>query len=374
MNIAVNTRLLLKDKLEGIGWFTYETLRRITRNHPEHRFYFFFDRKFPDEFIFSGNVTPAIIHPQSRHPVLWYWWFEFGVPHMLKKVSADIFISTDGFLSLRTAVKTLLVIHDIAFEHFPEHAGWLSGKYYRHYSPLFARRAARIATVSEFSRQDIISHYGISPERIDVVGNGAREAFSPKSEAEINEVKRKFGVEGEYFIYAGAIQPRKNLANLFRAFDLFKSRNPGNVKLVVAGRKAWKYREAMDAYASMANRADVIFSGHLSSRELAGLMSGGLALVYVSLFEGFGIPIIEAMNCGTPVITSSVSSMPEVAGDAALLVNPHSPAQIAEALERIHRNRHLRQSLIARGNVQKQKFSWDNTAELLWQAVQKIMR
>src|SRR6188768_2199149 len=136
LNIAVNTRFLLQNKLEGIGWFTYETMKRITRNHPEHQFYFFFDREFSDEFLFSKHITPVIIHPQSRHPVLWYLWFEYGVARHLKKVNADLFISTDGFLSLSTSVKTLLVIHDIAFEHFPEHVGILTRKYLQHYSPL----------------------------------------------------------------------------------------------------------------------------------------------------------------------------------------------------------------------------------------------
>ncbi|MDZ4844629.1 MAG: glycosyltransferase family 1 protein [Chitinophagales bacterium] len=373
MNIAVNTRFLLKNKLEGIGWFTYETMLRITRNHPEHRFFFFFDRKFEEEFVFSKNVTPLILHPQSRHPVLWYWWFEQAVPAALKKVNADLFISTDGFLSLKTDVKTLLVIHDIAFEHFPQHVGMLTRKYLQHYSPLFAKRAQRIATVSEFSKQDIIRTYGIEQSKIDVVGNGAREIYRPKSELEIAAARNKFGISGAYFMYAGAIQPRKNLANIFHAFDAFKEKNPGNVQLVIAGRKAWKFKEALDVYESMTNKADVLFTGHLSSEDLASLMAGAIALLYVSLFEGFGIPIIEAMNCGTPVITSNVSSMPEVAGDAALLVQPESVSEIAEAMEKILKDTMLRKDLIEKGFVQKEKFSWDKTADALWISAEKIL-
>lgn len=374
MNIAVNTRFLLKNKLEGIGWFTYETMQRITRNHPEHQFYFFFDRKFEEEFVFSKNVTPLVLHPQSRHPLLWYLWFEHAVPAALKKVKADLFISTDGFLSLKTDVKTLLVIHDIAFEHFPQHVGTLTRKYLQHYSPRFANRANRIATVSEFSKQDIERTYGIAQNKIDVVGNGARKIYQQKSAAEISAAKQKFGIRDAYFIYAGAIQPRKNLANIFRAFDSFKKKNPGTVQLVIAGRKAWKFKEALEVYEAMHYKADVIFTGHLSSEDLASLMAGALAMVYVSLFEGFGIPIIEAMNCGTPVITSKVSSMPEVAGDAALLVNPQSVSEIAEAMEKISKDEQLRKALIVKGNMQKQKFSWDKAAELLWQSAMKTMQ
>jgi len=374
LNIAVNTRFLLKNKLEGIGWFTYETMQRITRNHPEHQFFFFFDRKFEDEFVFSKNVTPLVLHPQSRHPLLWYWWFEHSVPAALKKIKADLFISPDGFLSLNTDVKTLLVIHDIAFEHFPEHVGFLTRKYLQHYSPLFAKRANRIATVSGFSKLDIMRTYGIAANKIDVTGNGSREIYHPKTPVEISSAKNKFGIKREYFIYAGAIQPRKNLANIFKAFDSFKHKNPGNTQLVIAGRKAWKFKEALEVYESMQHKADVLFTGHLSSEDLAALMGGALALVYVSLFEGFGIPIIEAMHCGTPVITSDVSSMPEVAGDAALQVNPESVNEIAEAMRKISEDGQLRKSLSVKGNIQKQNFSWDKTAELLWQSAGKIMQ
>lgn len=374
MNIAVNTRFLLKNKLEGIGWFTYETMKRITRDHPEHQFYFFFDRKFDDEFIFSKNITPVVIHPQSRHPVLWYLWFEFGVAQQLKKLNADLFISTDGFLSLSSSVKTLLVIHDIAFEHYPMHVGYLTRKYLQHYSPLFAKHAQRIATVSEFSKMDIARTYGIAESKIDVTGNGAKEVYHPRAASEYFATKEKFGIKGEYFIYAGAIQPRKNLANVLRAFDTFKKSNPGNAQLVIAGRKAWKFKEALEVYEAMQFKNDVVFTAHVSSEDLASLVAGALAMVYVSLFEGFGIPIIEAMNSGTPVITSNISSMPEVAGDAALLVSPLSVSDIATAMEKIYTNEALRRALVEKGNVQKQKFSWDKTAELLWRSAEKTLR
>ncbi|HXH19975.1 MAG TPA: glycosyltransferase family 1 protein [Chitinophagales bacterium] len=373
MNIAVNTRFLLKDKLEGIGWFTFETLKRITHGHPEHQFYFLFDRTFPDEFIFSGNITPLILHPQARHPVLFYLWFEHAVPKALKKVSADLFISTDGFLSLKTNVRTLLVIHDIAFEHFPDTVGKMMGWYLRKYSPQYARKAERIATVSEFSKRDIVATYGIAPEKIDVVYNGIRENCIKPPTGSAHGVFQKFGLTHPYFLYAGAIQPRKNIVNLLRAFDEFKANARSAAQLVIAGRKAWKFDDVMQTHQRMNFKEDVKFTGHLAAEDLAALMYGALALVYVSKFEGFGIPVIEAMSCGTPVITSNVSSMPEVAGDAALLVNPDSVDEIAGAMEKIFRDARLRKVLIAKGNVQRQKFSWDKTAEKLWASAERIM-
>src|ERR1051325_1674730 len=332
MKIAVNTRFLLKDKLEGIGWFTYETMKRITHSHPEHEFFFFFDRKFPDEFVFSPNIQPLVLHPQARHPVLFYWWFEHSVTNALKKMNADLFISTDGFLSLKTDVKTLLVIHDIAFEHLPETVGTIMRAYLRKFSPRFAQRAKRIATVSEFSKQDIIKTYGIAAEKIDVVYNGTNESYKPYLPEETLDIVARFKLRAPYFIYAGAIQPRKNIVNLLLAFEVFRSKS-NDAQLVIAGRKAWQYEKVMRTYERMKFKDDVKFTGHLTTGDLSKLMSNAIAMVYVSRFEGFGIPIIEAMQCGTPVITSNVSSMPEIAGEAALLVSPESVNEIAEAME-----------------------------------------
>ena len=167
MIIAVNTRLLIHGKLEGIGWFTFETLSRITRDHPEHQFLFVFDRPFSPEFIFSGNVTPIVLSPPTRHPVLWYIWFELQIPRILKKYKADLFFSPDGYLSLQTKVRQLAAIHDINFAHRPKDLPWLKAKYYNYFFPLFARKAQRIVTVSSFSKEDIHKTYHIGNDKID---------------------------------------------------------------------------------------------------------------------------------------------------------------------------------------------------------------
>jgi glycosyltransferase involved in cell wall biosynthesis len=191
MLIAVNARLLQKGKLEGIGWFTHEMLSRITRNHPEHQFLFLFDRPYADEFIFSENVTPLVISPPTRHPVLWYVWFEWMIPRVLKKYNADLFLSPDGYLSLSSNVKQLAVIHDINFAHRPQDLPWLMAKYYNFFFPKFAKRACRIATVSKYSKTDISQSYGISSDLIDVVYNGVNERYQPTSEEEKERTRQK---------------------------------------------------------------------------------------------------------------------------------------------------------------------------------------
>ncbi|HPB25791.1 MAG TPA: hypothetical protein PLE11_08500, partial [Bacteroidales bacterium] len=141
MNIAVNTRLLLDNRLEGIGWFTFETLRRIVTAHPEHTFYIIFDRPYHKKFIFSDNVVPVVVGPQARHPLLFYLWFEFSVPRVLKRIKADVFLSPDGYGSLRCRVQQLLVMHDLNFEHYPKDLPWIISRYYRYFFPRFARKA-----------------------------------------------------------------------------------------------------------------------------------------------------------------------------------------------------------------------------------------
>ncbi|OFY53507.1 MAG: glycosyltransferase, partial [Bacteroidetes bacterium RBG_13_46_8] len=363
MVIAVNTRLLLKDKLEGIGRFTCETLRIITQKHPEHRFVFIFDRKFSPDFIFSDNITPVVTRPQARHPVLWYSFFEWGVPPVLKKHNADLFLSPDGWLSLRAGTRSMAVIHDLNFFHFPEFIPWHIRQYYAYYFPRFVRKADRIATVSEFTRSDIISRFRYDPSKIDVVYNGANDIFKPLDEAGKINTMGKFAKGCPYFLFTGLIHPRKNLTNLFRAFKQFKYSADSNVKLLVVGSRKWWTEDMQKALENSAFKDEIIFTGRVDDESLHAIMASALALVYASHFEGFGIPILEAMYCDTPVVTSDTSSMPEVGGDSVLYVNPNSVESITNAMIRIYNDPDLRESMVKRSRIQREKFTWEKTAD-----------
>lgn len=373
MKIAVNTRLLLPGKLEGIGWFTYETLKRITQNHPEHEFLFLFDREHSEEFIFGDNVTPIKVPLQARHPILYYIWFEWLVPPILRKHKVDLFLSPDGYLSLNSEKPQLGVIHDINFEYYPRHLPWFERKYYRYFFPKFAQKARRIATVSQFSKEDIIRHYEIEPEVIDVVYNGVSDVYQPISESEKKKVRSHHTFGCEYFIFIGSIQPRKNLAQLFKAFDAFKKDNQTDIKLLIVGEKRWWTKPIQKAFDAMAFQDDVIFSGRMEQEELSRALASSLALAYVSFFEGFGIPILEAMNSEVPVITSNVTSMPEVAGKAGVYVSPFDFQSIKEGMETVAFNKEKVSELIEAGKTQKLKFSWDQTANKLWDSIEKCL-
>ena len=374
MRIAINTRLLISQKMDGIGWFTAETTKRIIQNHPEDDFYLFFDRKPEASFIFGDNVHPIVLHPQARHPILWYLFFEWSVTHALRKYHIDLFLSPDGFISTKSHIPTLTVIHDLNFEHSKDNLKESHQLYMNHYFPRYAQHATRIATVSEYSKQDIAKTYNIAPEKIDVVYDGAHDAYFPLGAEEDAKTKNDFTQGSPYYIFISTILRRKNLANLLIAFDQFKKRKASDMKLVVVGARVWWQDELKEAYDQMDHKQDVIFVGRADVTTLSRLLSAAKALVYPSFFEGFGIPIVEAFHAEVPVITSNCTSMPEIAGNAALLVDPHDPASISLALEQILDNPNLGEQLIAKGRLQREKFNWDITANLLWESMMKCMK
>ena len=374
MKIVVNTRLLLKNRLEGIGWFSCETLKHITRNHPEHEFIFVFDRPFDDEFIFSDNVKPVVLFPPTRHPILQFIWLEISMFRLLKKYKPDLFLSPDGFLSLRTKTPSVAVIHDLNFEHYPKDMKWADRVFYRFFFPRYARKAKRIATVSQYSKQNIISCYGIKSEKIDITCNGVNEAYSPLTQEEILSVRKNLTDDAPYFIYVGALRPRKNLKTLFHAFDAYRKENPeAKEKLVIVGNRRWYGKEMKKAYETMEYRNQVILTGSLEPKQLRLTLGAALALTYISYFEGFGIPIVEAFRAGVPVITSNITSMPEVAGNAAILIDPFGQASITKAMQKIAIDKTLRKKLIEEGHQRQQLYTWEKAAELLWKCIEKVI-
>jgi glycosyltransferase involved in cell wall biosynthesis len=374
MIIAVNTQTLLKDRLEGLGSFTDEILSRMVRNHPEHKFVFIFDREWDESFIYADNVLPVKTFLPSRHPLLWYWRFEHSIPSIISKYRADVLLSTDGYMPLHPKVRTYNVIHDIGFAHNTKSQPFLTNKYYNHYFPLFADRATRLGTVSEYSKADIVKTWGIAPDKIDVIYNGVKTVFKPMAEDEQQQVRDRISDGCPYFLFVGSLNQRKNVEGLLRAFDQFKEKVDSNHKLVIVGECMWSMSSIDRVLEHMRHADEVIFLGRVNGADLQNVVASALALVLVSFLEGFGVPLVEAMNCDVPVITSNCTSMPEVAGDAGLLVNPQSDDDITNALVRMASDAGLRAQLVTNARTQRQKFSWDKSAIDLWNGIERMMQ
>lgn len=369
MKVAVNARFLLPDKLEGIGWFTHEVVRRLVHRHPDWCFVLFFDRPFDQRFLFADNVSGVVLPPPARHPFLWYAWFEWAVPAALRRCEADVFFSPDGYCSLKANTKTVMVTHDLAHLHFPAEIPRMARHYYDYFVPRYLRRAEQVIAVSEFTRQDILQQYDVPAQKITVAGNGCREGFAPISSEQQAAVREKYTQGQPYFLYLGAVHPRKNVQQLIAAFDRFKSQHHSAVKLVIGGRFSWQTGSIREAYENATHREDIIFTGYVAEAELPALLGSALALTYVSLFEGFGVPLLEAMHAEVPVLTSDVSSLPEVAGAAALKVSPESVEQIAEAMSELYTNARLRAELIEAGRLQRMRYSWEAVTQVVEDAL-----
>jgi glycosyltransferase involved in cell wall biosynthesis len=359
--------------MDGIGWFTYNTMKYITINNPDIEFHFLFDSGINKEFLFSKNIVGHNLFPPAKHALLNIAWFEWSVRSYLKKVNPDLFLSPDGILCLGWNGKQYGIIHDINFVHIPEDLKWANRKYYNYYFPRYAGIASRLATVSEYSKKDIVNTFGTDPGKIDVVYCGINEFYEPVSDQIKAQVKQKYCRGAEFFVFVGTLHPRKNITRLLHAFEKFKQAFPSDAKLLLVGREMYRTNEMHQYRNSMHFKDDVIFAGPLPADELKIVFASALCLTFVPYFEGFGIPAIEAMQCDVPVIAANATSVPEVVGDAALLVDPYNVHDIALAMQRVWQQPLLRQELINKGRERKLVFPWERTAKLLWDGVSKVL-
>ena len=374
MNIAINARTLKEVPHDGIGWFTREVISRMVTSHPEHRFILLADRKHHKPPITGSNVEYITLWPRAVHPLLWYVWHEVSLPPVLRRIRADVFLAPDGIIPLCTDVSCLPVIHDLNHVHRPHDIPFMTRQYYRNFFPLFIKRAARVATVSRFSADDISLTYGVDPAKIDIVSNGVAELFSPPEGDEVEKTRKRYTGGRPYFLFVSNFSPRKNIETLIMAYDIFRNETGSDHVLLLAGRRLYLTREIDRVLASSPNSSDILFTGSVSREVLRHLYGGATALTFVPWFEGFGIPVIEAQRCGTPCILSDTSSLPEVSGGAALYAGPAGAGAIAEAMARLVSDEALRRRLSDEGIINAARYTWDIAANEMWNSIMKTTR
>lgn len=262
---------------------------------------------------------------------------------------------------LQGSGRNILTVHDLSFCHHPEWFTRSRAAYYRFAVPASARRAARIIADSEATRNDLVTLARVPEDRIDVVPLGVSENFQPADATAQAAVRTRYHLPERFFLFMGTLEPRKNLPRLVEAWSSLADVIPED--LVLAGRWGWRREELMAALVKSGQRERIHLTDYIAYADLPAVISAARAFVWPSLFEGFGLPPLEAMACGTPVLTSNTSSLPEVVGDAALLVDPKSPAEIAHGLRRLSEDNNLRADLAQRGRTRAATFTWQRTAE-----------
>lgn len=359
MKIAIDASELANRREDGTQIYLYNLLKNIACVDHTNQYYLYYQNE-PKKII----EAPNFIHAIKPWPA---YWTQSRLPFLLFRDRPHVLfmpIQTLPFV-MPPQIKTVITIHDLAFLMYPQTFPAADRLKHKIFAWHAIRRADKIIAVSEATKKDILKFYHVVPEKVRVIHHGYdKERFRPFQKQEdcdtINQVKHKYKIHKPYILYVGALQPRKNILGLVKAFELLKN---DAYELVIAGGKAWLYRELFEYARKTSARDNIIFTGRFETEELPALLWGAEVFVLPSLYEGFGLPAIEAMACGTPVITSNVSSLPEIAGQSAILVNPTKSEEIARAIQQVLESNEIKQKMRYSGLQNIQRFSWEKCAK-----------
>ncbi len=360
MRIGVNARLLLTGKLEGIGWHAWEIISRLIKLHPQHQFILFYDRHQDIRIPVGHNVLPVSLGPPSRHPLLIHIWCEYVLPRACLDHRLDLFYSPEPLMPGALKVPVIITIHDLTPYRMPETMTRAHRWYYQYIIQRNINKANHILTVSNFSKQELISLFNLKPDNITVVYNAARAIFKPIEAIARQLIRDRFAQCNPYFISVGAIHERKQILQIIQAFELFKTTYKTLHKLLLVGKYMGRQPRIKAAVDHSHYKRDIIHLGYLEEENLANVMASADALINLSAYEGFGMPLVEAFQSGTPVIAAARSCYPEIAGHAAILVDPEDSQLVSESMWWITKHPDRLRDL---GLIQALRFDWDQSAQ-----------
>jgi len=369
MLIGIDASRSVVSERTGTENYSLYLIRALVDLGQAHRFRLYF-RQAPTEGLFVQNAQVSWrVMPFPR------LWTHLRLSWELTRHRPDVFYVPSHVLPWLHPKRCVATVHDLGYIHYPQaHRRW--DRWYLDWSTRFdARAAQRVVVDSEATAKDLTSHYGIDPGKIVVAYPAGSEGFAPVTDQRALEaVRRRYDTGSSYFLHVGTLHPRKNLPTLIHAFaSLVESGDIGaEVKLVLAGKPGWLCEAILELAKASPVRDRLVLTGYVPSEDLPALLSGALACVLPSWYEGFGLPILEAMACDTPVICSNVSSFPEVAGDAALLFNPNDERALGQAMARLYTEPTLRQELAERGRRRVHAFSWRRCAAKVLEALEAV--
>ncbi|MBP7687361.1 MAG: glycosyltransferase family 4 protein [Thermoflexales bacterium] len=358
--IGFDVTPLTMAQFTGVSHFTRQTLAALLARADDRQYVPMAHRAV------NGQLPPGTAAPIGQPYHRRWWWMQTIAPKLLATLRPDFAHFTNSIAPLTSPVPVVLTIHDLSLFLQARTQPWRSLLTVRPIVPLAARRAAAIITLSQYTRQDMIRRLKIDPGKVHVVYGAPAAQFKPiADDGELDRVRRQYGLPNRCVLYVGTLEPRKNIPRLLRAFAQVRRSHP-EVRLVMAGQLGWKHRAIWQEIESLELADAVQWLGYVPAADLPALYTLATAFAFPSIYEGFGLPVIEAMACGTPVLTSQATALAEVAGDAALLIDPLAVEAIAAGLRRLLDDAALRDELRARGLHRAAEFSWERAA---WETV-----
>ena len=371
MRIAIDAR---KYRDYGIGTYVRNLLRQLARQDAQNEYVVFCRASECDIIEELGSSFRAVPETAAPYSIA----EQFAIPMALRREAADLFHAPHYVLPPLTPCTSVVTIHDCIHLRFPQYLpSKLGYAYARGQMWTATHRAARVITVSEASKRDILRYFRVPESRIDVIYNAIDDRFWQEPPAdEVARVRERYRLTDPFILYAGNIKPHKNLERLIQSFHLLRQGSPElrDVQLLIIGDEISKYATLRRAVHSHKLHMHVRFFGFVSDQTLAALYRLADAFVFPSLYEGFGLPPLEAMASGTPVITSNVSSRPEVVGDAALMIDPYEPEAIADAMRRVLTDAGLRGELRRKGLLRAREFSWERSIARVREIYAEVMK
>lgn len=371
MRIAIDAHMV-GERESGNETYTLNLIKALGQLSEENRYYLFTPRPdllgarlhTPSHSLRITRVGPP--NPLVRIPI--------SMPLACRRLGA-LLLHVNYIAPPLCPCPTVVTIHDLSFEFFPHLFSPRDYLVLSRLVPYSARRAAKVITVSENSKRDIMRRYRLPEERIAVTYEGADDRFKPlQDEAGLEAIKRKYEIVGRFILALGNLEPRKNLGRLVEAYGALRRGGRIEHKLVVVGRARWRESELYRVVRERGLVGEVIFTGYLPQEDLPLLYNAADLFLFPSLYEGFGLPPLEAMACGTPVIASNSSSLPEVVGDAGLLVDPHDTSAIAQAIDDLLTRPDRRSELSAKGLRRAALFSWHKMAQETLEIYHEVCR
>lgn len=358
----------------GIGRYAHNLAQALIRHEPGS-FALFFNRvkdSRPPEGLESVPFRTVRAGYKPWRMAVWLGQLA-GMGFNRLVPGAKLFHATEHLLPPFRSVPTVLTVHDMIFKLFPEHQKRLNYWYLNATMPLYCRRADAIITVSESSKRDIITNYGLDAVKVAVVYEAAAPEFAPAPLAAVEDVRCRYGVPEQFMLHVGTVEPRKNLTRLVDALHSLRCRGL-SIPLLVVGGKGWLYDEFFRRLEDLEMRDLVKFPGYVPSEDLPLLYNAATLTAMPSVYEGFGLPVLESMACGTPVVASGASSLPELGGSAARYLDPYDVEGMAEIIRDVWLDADLRVHMREQGLVQAARFSWERAAEETLRVYQRILK